>query len=265
MGRGVIGVTYPPAEDYPLIYMKTAISIICCALFSGFAWSLPSDFAGLKLGQNLGATKKFLIERGHNIIYPDGKILWAKGEKTFKPEDLQRTISGESKSGQLCTVNWESLSPAKHPHIQSFNCGVVRTKGNNDISPDRVIDTYIVSHLMTEKDEKAFYLTYLFNLKTTKPASAGIMGKFGEPDTVNSGQPCPSFVKSELNLKGSAADKGCYVAIWLPDGSEVMATAIGYGANLRHGKIARLELWDMDAQKKVENAKANKAAQDLGF
>jgi hypothetical protein len=246
--------------------MPYMISIAIVALFSGSALALPSDFAGLKLGQNLGASKKFLIEKGHNIIYPDGKILWSKGEKTFKPADLARTISGESKNGQLCTVAFEPLSPnAKNPHIQSFNCGVVRTKGNNDLNSDRVIDTFIISHLMTEKDEKAFYLTYLFNLKTAKPAGAGIYGKFGEPDTVNAGQPCPSFVKSELGLKGPAADKGCFVAIWLPDGSEVMATAIGHGTNLNHGKIARLELWDMEAQKKVESFKANKAAQDLGF
>jgi hypothetical protein len=244
--------------------MWTANFALVCAFFSGFSYALPSDFAGLKLGQNLGSTKKFMFERGHNIIYPDGKILWSKGEKSFKPEDLKRTISNETKTGQLCTVSFEPLTPSgKHPHIQSFNCGIAKTKGA-DINPDRVIDTYIVSHLMTDKDEKAFYLTYMFNMKTAKPAGAGILGKFGEPDTVNSSQPCPTFIKSEMRLKASN-EKSCFVAIWLPDGSEVMATAIGHGSNLRHGKVARLELWDMEAQKKVESFKASKAAQDLGF
>jgi hypothetical protein len=236
---------------------------LVCALFSGLSHALPSDFAGLKLGQNLGASKKFLFEKGHNIIYPDGKILWSKGEKTFKPADLQRTISGESKTGQLCTVSFEPLLPnAKHPHIQAFNCGAVKI--NDPSNTDRVIDTFLISHLMTEKDEKVFYLTYMFNMKTSKPAGAGILGKFGEPDTVNSGQPCPNFMKTELRLKASA-EKNCFVAIWLPDGSEVMATAIGFGPNLQRGKVARLELWDMETQKKVESFKANKAAQDLGF
>jgi len=227
------------------------------------ATALPSDFAGLKLGQNLGATKKFLFDKGHNIIYPDGKILWSKGEKSFKPEDLKRTISGEAKSGQLCTVSFEPLTPkTKHPHIQAFNCGVVKGK---EINSDRVIDSYIVSHYMTEKEEKAFYLTYLFNLKTSKPAGAGLVGKLGEPDTVNAGQACPGFLKEDLKLKPGAANHGCFVAIWLPDGSEVMATAIGHGPNLTHGKVARLELWDMGTQKQVEAHKASKAADDLGF
>lgn len=257
------GVTADPGMPYAHHYMYSTYLRALTLLLPLSAAALPSDFAGLKLGQNLGATKKFLFDKGHNIIYPDGKILWAKGEKTFKPEDLKKTISGEAKSGQICTVSFDPLSPkAKHPHIQSFNCGVVKGK---ELNTETVIDSYIISHFMTDKDEKAFYLTYLFNLKTAKPAGAGLIGKLGEPDTVNSGQPCPAFIKEELKLRPGAAAHGCFVAIWLPDGSEVMATAIGFGANLQNGKVARLELWDMEAQKKVEAQKASKAADDLGF
>ena len=242
--------------------MQFKVMFLLLSLTSTSALAMPSDFAGLKLGQNLGASKKFLLEHGHNIIYPDGKILWAKGEKSFKPADLQKTISGESKSGQLCTVSFDQLTPkTKHPHIQTFNCGVVKSK---DVNSDRVIDTFIISHFMTDNSEKAFYLTYMFNLNTAKPAGAGLIGKLGEPDTVNPGQTCPNFVKSELKLTAKNSNT-CFVAIWLPDGSEVMATAIGHGVNLQNGKIARLELWDMDAQKKVESFKASKAADDLGF
>lgn len=241
---------------------KPLIAFLILA-WGGGALALPNDFAGLKLGQNLSDTKKFLLGKGHNIIYPDGKILWSKGERTFDPTDLQRTITTESKSGQICTVSLEELTPkAKHPHIQTFNCGAVKSK---ELNTERVIDTYIVSHLMTEKDDRAFYLTYLFNMKTTKPAGSGLIGKLGEPETVNTGQPCPAFVKSELRLKPGAAAHGCFVAIWIPEGSKVMATAVGFGSRLQTAKVARLEMWDMDSQRQVEDFKATKAANDLGF
>ncbi len=245
--------------------MTSRIAVLFLALLSPVVVALPSDFAGLKLGQNLEATKKFLLERGHNIIYPDGKIVWAKGEKTIKPEDLPKTISTESKSGQLCTVTLEPVLPkAKLPAIQTFNCGVVKNKDTAENS-DRVIDTYIISHYIDEKakSEKAFYLTYLFNLGTSKPAGAGLIGKLGEPDTESAGQACPPFIRTALKYKRSSSN--CYVAIWLPDGSESMATAVGFGTNLRTGKVARLEVWELETQKKVEAHKATKAADDLGF
>lgn len=227
--------------------------------------ALPTDFAGLKLGQNLEATKKFFLDRGHNIIYPDGKIIWSKGEKTVKPEDVQRTISAEAKNGQICTVTVEPLLPkAKMPAIQTFNCGVSKSK-DTPVNSDRVIDTFIVSHYLDDKSksEKAFYLTYMFNLATVKPAGAGIIGKLGEPDTETSQQACPPFIRSELKYKKSSSN--CFVAIWLPDGSESMATSVGFGSNVRSGKIARLEMWELDTQKKVEAHKNTKAADDLGF
>ena len=255
-------VTGGPQMAYSLKYMQFKVLLLIISLLSAVATAMPNDFAGLKLGQNLGASKKFLLELGHNIIYPDGKILWSKGEKTFNPADLQKTISGESKSGQLCTVSFDPLSPkTKHPHIQTFNCGVVNSK---DINPDRVVDTFIISHFMTDNSDKAFYLTYMFNLDTAKPTGAGLVGKLGEPDTIDAGQTCPGFVKAELKLKGKDLN-GCFVAMWLPAGSAVMATAVGFGVSLRKGKVGRLEIWDMESQKKVESFKASKAAEDLGF
>lgn len=215
----------------------------------GGALALPNDFAGLKLNQSLQDTTKFMQEKGHNIIYPDGKVVAA-------PKPV---------AGQLCTFSVEPLLPKKDfPAIETFNCGVVKGKEPNN--PDRVIDTYIVSHYAESKsDEKAFYLTFLFNLKTIKPAGAGLIGKLGEPDTVTFGQACPSFIVDELKLKKHAAEKACFNAVWLPDGSDVMASVVGFGKGLTQGKIGRLEIWNMALQKKVDSHKASKAASELGF
>lgn len=237
-------------------------------LGSSVAWALPSDFAGLKLGQNLEATKKFLLEKGHNIIYPDGKIVWAKGEKTFKPEDIQRTITTESKSGQLCTVTVEPLLPkSPMPAIQTFNCGVAKDK-NTTVDTERVIDTYIVSHYLDDKakSDKAFYLTYMFNVDTAKPAGAGLIGKLGEPDTESTNQPCPPYIHGNGKAaKNRRPANNCFIAIWLQDGSQNMATVVGQGGNLRTGRVAKLDLWELSTQKKVEAHKDTKAADDLGF
>ncbi len=239
---------------------KSATLALIGLLITHAVWALPSDFAGVKLGQDLEASKKFLLERGFNVIYPDGKIVWAKGEKSVKPAELKKTISEETKAGQLCTVTDEALLPkGERPAIRTFKCGVVQGK---DPNPDRVIDTYIINHFLDEKDkgERAFFLTFMFNMKTVKPTGAGIVGKLGEPDSVTHGQPCPGFVKKQFKR----AKNSCYIAMWLPDGG-AMATVIGLGTNLRSGKVARLELWDIELQKKVENHKASKAANDLGF
>jgi hypothetical protein len=223
------------------------VTPILIAYFSTTLHALPSDFAGLKLAQKVEATQKFLSEKGFNVVYPDGKIV----------------NSAAPKPNQLCTVTMEPLLPkSKLPAIQSFTCGV--TKAKDPSNGDRVIDTYIINHFLHEKvDEKAFYLTFMFNLKTIKPAGAGLIGKMGEPDTVNANQACPPFIIQDLKLKKN--DNSCFVAIWLPDGSQVMATAVGHGANLQNGKVGRLEIWDMELQKKVESHKATKAADDLGF
>ena len=223
------------------------ISWFLSAYISFSATALPSDFAGLKLGQKVEATQKFLAEKGFNVVYPDGKIV----------------NSPQPKPNQLCTVTVESLLPkVKLPAIQTFTCGVAKAKDPSN--GDRVIDTYIINHFLHEKGEdKAFYLTYMFNLKTIKPAGSGIIGKMGDADTVNGNQACPPFVIRDLKLKKN--ENNCFVAIWLPDGSQVMATAVGFGANLHSGKIGRLEIWDMELQKKVEAHKATKAADDLGF
>ncbi len=255
------------ARDLPYAnpYMNIQIAVLSALLNSSLATALPNDFAGLKLGQNVEATKKFLLEKGHNIIYPDGKIVWAKGEKTFKPEDMQRTISVESKSGQLCTVTTEPLLPkTQMPAIQTFNCGIVKDK-KTPVNNDRVIDTYIISHFIDEKNktDKAFYLTYMFNTDTSRPAGSGLIGKLGEPDTETPAQTCPPFIRS--GVKGKRSVHNCFVTIWLPDGSQAMATAVGFGQNLRTGKVARLEIWELDTQRKVEAHKATKAADDLGF
>lgn len=245
--------------------MSIQILVLTIALNSPLASALPNDFAGLKLGQSVEETKKFLLEKGHNIIFPDGKIVWAKGEKTFKPEDMRKTISAESKSGQICTVSIEPLLlKGPLPAIQTFNCGIVKDK-KTPSNDDRVIDTYIISHYLDEKSktDKAFYLTYMFNMGTSKPAGAGLIGKLGEPDTETPTQTCPPFIRSEF--KGKRAASNCFVTIWLPDGSQAMATAVGHGANLRSGKVGRLEIWELDTQKKVEAHKATKAANDLGF
>ncbi len=240
-------------------------TVLITLLNSPFAEALPNDFAGLKLGQSMEATKKFLLEKGHNIIFPDGKIVWAKGEKSFKPEEIQRTISEESKSGQLCTVDIEPLLPkSATPAIQTFSCGVVKDK-KTPVNNDRVIDTFVVSHYLDDKSksDKAFYLTYMFNTDTSKPAGAGLIGKLGEPDTETSGQACPPFIRDDRKAK--RATSNCFVTIWLPNGSQSMATAIGRGQNLRSGKVARLEIWELDTQRKVEAHKDTKAADDLGF
>lgn len=258
-------MTGPPI--WPTLLPMTMLKLSAVLVFLGgaSAVALPNDFAGLKLGQNLEDTKKFMLEKGHNIIYPDGKIIWAKGERTFKPEERERTITSESKSGQLCTVTIEPILPkVSNPAIETFKCGVVKTK-ENAVNNDRVIDTYIVSHYLDEKkkSEKAFYLTYMFNTQTAKPAGAGLIGKLGEPDTESSNQACPPYIKADLKYK--RAGNNCFVAIWLPDGSQSMATAQGYGPNLRTGKVAKLEIWELETEKKVEAHKATKAADDLGF
>ncbi|MGE4133488.1 MAG: hypothetical protein AB7F86_17755 [Bdellovibrionales bacterium] len=236
---------------------------VLTAYFAGSGWALPSDFAGLKLGQGIEETKHFLLEKGHNIIFPDGVIIWSNGKKQEKVPSVKSILLSESKAGKLCTVNDEKLvAKSEFPYVKTFDCGVTAGK-STDL--DRVIDTYVVRHLFESGSGsgKAYHLEIFFNMKTHKPAGRGIIGKLGEPDSLNTDQPCPQFIREALKM--SKPDNSCFIAMWLPEGAQIMATVVGYGNKMLTAKIGRLELWDMEAQKKVESFKSKKAANDLGF